>query len=557
MRDISVRTRLFLAFGLMVLLSVGQGAFAISQLGVVTGHLDEVATSWLPSATALSRLVRQFDVYRRAEARMLLSRTDDEAATQIDRMARVAGEVDAALRTYTLLVRSAEERRLLDQMVKNWAQVRQSGLATQDVFRQKKPVDAVNYFVTDGATTFKRLETTVDAVLALNEAGGKEEAQQGAESGSATKTVVLVAMLLTALLGMGIAAVLAQGVLRELGHLRSGIDDIQQSGDLSRRVAVRRRDEFGRTAEAFNALMSEIDAVVRAINGVMARVAARDLSARVSVEARGDAGCLKDNLNQSLDGLSQAMRAVMGNVKQVAVATSEVSTAIGQISDGAQGQFNAVKHILAGVRQSAHAIEEVSSSAKLSSEQARHAAALVAEGSENVSGMVSSVNAIANNTRSISKITNVIGRIANQTNMLSLNAAIEAARAGEAGKGFAVVAEEVGKLADHSAKSVDEINTLIRQASVDATRGVDSAQAVGESIDRIASGVSETDRTAAAIAEAMALQTTSVETIRTRVEELSRIGETNAAASEQVAATVVELARLTGQTRTEVERFTF
>ncbi len=557
MKDISVRTRLFLAFGLMVLLSVGQGVFAIAQLNVITGHLDEVASDRLPSVTALSHLVQQFGIYRRAEARVLLARSDDEVAAQIDRMSQTAEQVDTFFKTYAPLARSAEEQRLLDQMTNGWAQVLQAGKATQDLLRQKKQADAITHYLTNSSATFRQLEATTDAAVALNDANGKESSRQGAESADKARTAVVIAMLLIAALGMGIAALLAREILGELSHLRSGIDELQQSGDLSRRVTVRRQDEFGRTAEAFNALMSEFDAVVQGINEVMARVAARDLSARVSVAARGDAARLKNNLNESLEGLSRAMHAVMGNVKQVAMATSEVSTAIGQISDGAQGQFNAVKHILVGIRQSAKAIDEVSSNARQSSDHARHAATLVAEGSENVSGMVSSVNAIANNTRSISKITNVIGRIANQTNMLSLNAAIEAARAGDAGKGFAVVAEEVGKLADHSGKSVDEINTLIRQASTDATRGVDSARAVGESIDRIASGVSETDRTAAAIAAAMEEQATSMETIRTRVEELSRIGETNAAASEEVAATVVELARLTGQTRTEVERFTF
>jgi methyl-accepting chemotaxis protein len=557
MKDISVRTRLFLAFGLMVVLALGQGLFAISQLGVVTGHLGEVASDWLPGVTALNRMVQEFGVYRRAEARLLLVHTDDDVVGQLKRMKEAESKADDDLRIYAPLARSEQERRTLADITGAWDQVRRGGKITEDLLAQKKPADAVSYYLTTGGDNFQRLEAATAAAVALNDAGGKEESRQGTDSAANARVAVLAVMLLTAALAMVIAAVLARMILTGLSHLRLGIDDIQQSGDLSRRVTIRQRDEFGQTAEAFNALMSETDAVVRAVNEVMARVAARDLSARVLVAARGDAGRLKNNLNNSLEELSRVLRTVMGNVRHVAVATGEVSTAIGQISDGAQGQLHAVKQILAGVRQSAAAIEGVSAHARLSSDQARHAATLVAAGSENVSGMVSSVNAIAANTRSISKITNVIGRIATQTNMLSLNAAIEAARAGEAGKGFAVVAEEVGKLADHSGKSVDEINTLIRQASTDAAQGVDSARAVGGSIDRIATGVSEADRTAAAIAAAMEEQSASVEQIRARVEDLSRIGETNAAASEQVAATVVELARLTGQTGAEVERFTF
>ena len=151
----------------------------------------------------------------------------------------------------------------------------------------------------------------------------------------------------------------------------------------------------------------------------------------------------------------------------------------------------------------------------------------------------------------------MIGQIASQTNMLSLNAAIEAARAGEAGKGFAVVAEEVGKLADHSGRSVSEINTLVEKADAETSKGVRVAGVVGDSIDQISKGVGESEKMANAIAAAVEQQSASVEEIRASMNQLQSIGESNAAASEEVTATMVELARLADQTRNEVERFRF
>jgi len=367
--------------------------------------------------------------------------------------------------------------------------------------------------------------------------------------------------ILGMLVGVGLVAALALLTLRHILSSLSGfsatIQQIDATGDLGLRVPVHANDEIGVTARAFNALLADLGGVVFAIGATMSRVAEADLSARVDVVAKGDLATIKGNINRSLETLSDTLLLVVQSIRQVAVAAGEVSGTVSQISDGAQGQLAAVKTISVGVQQSARAIEDVSESARQTSGQAREATRLVSEGREAIAGLAHSVSAIAGNAREISKITDVIDRIANQTNMLSLNAAIEAARAGEAGKGFAVVAEEVGKLAEHSGRSVEDINAVIERADAETVEGVRAAEVVGHSIDLISRVVAQSDQMAASIAAAMEQQAHSIEQIRTSVEDLARIGESNAVASEEVTATMVELARLTNQTRAEVERFQF
>ncbi len=383
-------------------------------------------------------------------------------------------------------------------------------------------------------------------------------AEQDAQANSHSRIVwvagscALIVLIMMAALGL--TATQISGGLR---RFIDGIGEIERNGDLSKRLEVKGQDEIAQAGEAINQMLGNINSVVAAVGDVMKRVANNDLAARVSLDARGDVEQLRLSLNQALDGLSGTLQAIMSNIRQVAAASGEVSTAIGQISDGAQSQLNALKQIASGVTQTAKAAEDVTINARNSSASAREAAGLVQDGRERISSLVEAVTLINGNALAISKITDVIGQIAAQTNMLSLNAAIEAARAGEAGKGFAVVADEVGKLAEHSGRSVSDINQLIGKAGAETSRGVELANNAGASIEAIAKGVNEADRMAGAIAIAMEQQTATVEQIRTSVDQLARIGETNAAASEEVTATMVELSRLADLTRNEIDRFRF
>jgi methyl-accepting chemotaxis protein len=169
--------------------------------------------------------------------------------------------------------------------------------------------------------------------------------------------------------------------------------------------------------------------------------------------------------------------------------------------------------------------------------------------------MVKVVNNIAANSEKINKITEVIEKIANKTNLLSLNAAIEAARAGEHGKGFAVVADEVGKLALNSAESSQEIAMLVQQAVEEARSAVKVVMDVSQDMSGIERETQATDQMLQRIATALVQQSSAVEQININLNNLDQIARSNSAASEEIAATVVELSKIADATRKEVQRF--
>ncbi len=362
---------------------------------------------------------------------------------------------------------------------------------------------------------------------------------------------VVIATVLVALL----VVTTVRRVVGGTQGLRGAITGLMTTGDLSIRADIGGHDELSQAADALNGLLGDLSDVIGAINAAMERVAANDLSARVEIAAKGDADHLKNNINHSLTTLAGAFGGIATSIRQVAVAANQASTAVGQIANGAADQMGALNGIFNALEQASRSVDLVSESARTSSAHAREAAMLVEKGGQQIDHMVETVNAIAVSSAQIAKITDVISGIARQTNMLSLNASIEAARAGEAGKGFAVVAEEVGRLADHSGKSVGEIIGLTATAADETRRGVEMGRQVRAAIGQIAAGVAQNDRMAGGIASALEEQQTAVGNIRQAVDHLKAIGEGNAAAAEEISATMVEMARLADGTRQDLARF--
>ena len=254
-------------------------------------------------------------------------------------------------------------------------------------------------------------------------------------------------------------------------------------------------------------------------------------------------------------GAQQLAQEVTDSIRQVALAAGQATSAIGQVSGGANTQLAALRHVANGLQQSADAITLVTANTHSARERAQQMADLVEHGRTEMAGMVAAVNAIAESSAQVSKFVDDIARIASQTNMLSLNAEIEAARAGENGKGFTVVAEEVGKLADSSAALATEIAAQIRNAIQQAEHGVASAALVNENIQMIAASVAESDRLAQSIAAAMEQQQTNVAEINGKMGELTGIGQANASAASEISTTMQDLSRLAEETRAKVAQF--
>lgn len=353
-----------------------------------------------------------------------------------------------------------------------------------------------------------------------------------------------------------------EAVNRSVQQMRLTVDELRKvslglrNGQFAVQSDVALAGAFGEVVRDSLSAMTSLQAMIGNIGQVMQSVAGGDLSQHVVAEGRGDLAVLKDNINASLQSLGDALRVIHGNTRQVAAASSETSQAIGQIADGAQNQMHAISQVAAAVRQSATSVADVSRNTSLASDKSRDSIATMRSGMKKMEDLVQTVNNLATNSEKINKITDVIEKIANKTNLLSLNAAIEAARAGEHGKGFSVVAEEVGKLAISSAESSQEIAKLVQEAVQEISRAVNTVRDVNADMAFIEQGSNDTDVMLQRISAALEEQSTAVEEINANIGSLDKIARSNAAASEEITATVVELSKIADGTRQEVQRFT-
>jgi methyl-accepting chemotaxis protein len=342
-----------------------------------------------------------------------------------------------------------------------------------------------------------------------------------------------------------------ESTMNGLNQMMSALSE----GHFSMRLKVDAQGAYARTVEQAQQTMVALDTMLGDVGQTMVAVAQGNLTVRVTAQGRGDLLALKDNLNSSLAALSNAMQAIHVNARQVAAAASDSSHAVEQIADGVQNQTHAISQVAVAVKQTAASVLDVSRNTELASEKSRHSVTVLRDGLLKIEKMVEVVNNIAVNSEKINKITEVIEKIANKTNLLSLNAAIEAARAGEHGKGFAVVADEVGKLAINSAESSKEIAQLVQQAVLETARAVAAVDAVSADMNLIEIGSMETDEMLRRIAAALEQQSSAVEEINANLTSVDMIARGNASATEEITSSVMELSRIAESTRREVDRF--
>ncbi|MCL4471708.1 MAG: methyl-accepting chemotaxis protein [Gammaproteobacteria bacterium] len=399
-------------------------------------------------------------------------------------------------------------------------------------------IEKQSKFLKGNRTHASPLVKSMEALIELQAKISKETYVEGQAKYAVARNLSIGAIVVGLALGLFIAWWIIRSITSPLGQMRTTISEVEKNGDFTQRIPVSAEDEVGQTAKAFNNLMAELQST---FGQVLASVA---------------------QVSNSVQTLSDSSSQVATSSEHQSEATSAMAAAVEEMTVS-------INHVSDNARDAQEISSKSSGLSSQGSEIIQKAASEMVKISETVRQASQTIEALGQQSNQISTIVQVIKDVADQTNLLALNAAIEAARAGEQGRGFAVVADEVRKLAERTTKATEEITKMIgdMQSSAHAavstmsgavtqvSDGVSLANEAGAAMVQIKGGAEQVVHVVNDITSALAEQSTASNDIAGQVEKVAQMTEENSAAAVETARAADHLQELALSMQKAVNRF--
>ncbi len=490
----TIKLKLALAFAAVILMLVGTTAYGITSLGTLNTSVGEMVTGNVKRLELALRVTTEQAEAVRAQKNALLAESQAEIVKYYDNASkRIESLLDYSQQS---LASSSEAGR------PKWQRTIELAEKFKALNTKMAGLHEGGNLVAAQAISNGELREMLPEISDL--AYGSVDRNQAALTGAVeandtlyrnTRSLLLTVAGIALVVAAGAAVWLSLSISKGLGRAVSVVREVSE-GDLTKTAEITSRDEIGE-------LLTYVNTMVERLRGVVA------------------------------DALSAA--------DNVSSGSQELSASSEQLSQGATEQAASAEEASASMEQMAANIKQNADNAAQTEKIARQSAKDAETSGDAVTRAVAAM-------RTIAEKISIVQEIARQTDLLALNAAVEAARAGEHGKGFAVVASEVRKLAERSQSAAAEISAMSGET-------VQSAQDAGEMLNRLVPDIRKTAELVAEISAACREQDIGAAQINEAIQQLDKVTQTNAGASEEMSATSEELAAQAEELQTSIAFF--
>lgn len=552
MKHLKISRKIALLLCVLLLVNGAVIGKLVNSMSYINDGASNIAKNLLPSVEAMGNINAEISVFRRYQLRHLLETDLAKMQKTEENQVKSAQKLEEALQAYDPLIRSEQERALVDEFKASWAAFLAQNPKAVELSRAQQKEAATHLVLEEMFRNFDAAKNTIDKIIKLKHEAADAASARGSEIYARERLAALTAFIICILLSFGTIILLTRFVATPIKSLKDYMR-VLQAGDYDQEVPMtERKDEVGEMAVSIQSFRESLIAN-RAMELQQKEETKRKLARQEKVDA------LVREFDAAASIAVSSVAAAATELSQTASDMAAIATQTSQQAGGVAAASNQTSSTVQGV---AAAIEEMSASVKEIAAQVASSSAIVKEASCEAE-TASSVSAqMLEASRSISSIAAIIDGIASQINLLALNATIESARAGDAGKGFAVVASEVKNLAGQTTKATEDIRKQLEGVQAMAESVSQALVKLGSSVQKvngvssgIAAAVEEQTAVTQEISANMNVAASGVQQINTNIAGIQDATGNTSAATQQILSASGSLSEQAEQLSAQVRSF--
>lgn len=553
LKNLKVRSKLFLSFGIVIIIYIISITAALIGLKSVFGELElfyQVPYPMVKSALQAQSTARQtqLNIFRASAS------ADDETVMQsyLLEIEQNVGELNTALNA---LAEYYDTNSTLLQSVQAAAQRTKEARQKAIDCLENNDIAGANAMITgEYGKNALDLQAALQDIIDDSQIKADDYYATGALISERCSITLYVLSIISVIFTLILSISIIRGITHPIAEIENAVKKMAE-GNMHSKVTYQSKDELGVLAENLRFVLKTLSEYISHICARMDSLSTGDLTVEMDMDYLGEFESIKHSGNKIIENLNGTFGQILMAAQQVSSSSDQVSNGAQALSQGTTEQADSVEKLVVALSTLSEQVTQTAGKSQDVNRLILETAKEVNNSNVKMEAMMKAMTKINSCSSDIEKIIKAIEDIAFQTNILALNASVEAARAGEAGKGFAVVADEVRRLASRSADAAKDTTVLIGNSLTAVTEGNQIAEDTQKSLLSVVASAQQIEKNMAQITEASDIQAEELQQITEGIDQISLVIQTNAATAQESAAASEELSSQSTLLESLVKRF--